>query len=1081
MFIKKQSLVLNKLTISLVSIATIAAAMVLNTACTGHRTTLEMLGGDEPGIFSNRPVSQDQFIAVIKLKTPALLAHIPTLSQQSVDPELLKTIEQEQNASIEQLKQLSSEIRVLFRYRMVLNGFAIVAPMSLKDKIKQIMNVAYVENEGSFSRPKPLLQPMDDAGNPSANGWSEKNSVKFIGAEAVHQLTVTGADGQPVAITGKGMKVGIIDTGIDYTHAMLGGEGTAQAYKDINPSQNTPAFPNAKVVGGIDLAGTEYDSASGVASKHIPIPDENPLDEGGHGSHVAGTVAGFGDGVETYSGVAPDAQLYAIKVFGAEGSTGDAVVIAGLEYAADPNRDGKLDDQLDVVNMSLGSSYGNPHILYSEAIQNLVHGGTVVVASAGNEGNFDYIVGAPSVVDEAFSVAASIDDGFHNWQFQAVSFSTPTLGDLPAEVVEGSVSKPISEVGPVAGKLVAVGALINDLTPEQAAEVKGNVALVDRGVVTFAEKMTRAVAAGAIGVIVVNNQDGEPFAMGGDKVGDIPAIMIAKSLGLKIKDEMTKGDVIVHFQTTLKINKPELIDTLTDFSSRGPRSFDALFKPEISAPGANVMSAAMGKGNKGVKMSGTSMAAPHMTGVMALMKQAHPDLLPSELKSLVMGHALDIKDAKQNIYPLSRQGAGRVQTLEAIQGVLVSETTAISLGQVTVDKQKMMMSSLLLKNIGKDPLTLKVSFSSSTGLSMAPVADVILAAGEEKNINFKWTLNAKSLADDSNEMDGRILFLAADKVMHQIPVLAMVQRISQIKSGPLKVFADSLASAAGSISEINLKNIGLNGGDVLPFNLLGFDNRKINKTRDPNLNRGCDLQAVGYRVIDKLDAGGKTSTKVLQFAFKLFEPMTTWNVCEVSVLIDANGDNNPEQELAGVVLENLPGVSTPANAHQFSSVLLDAKKTRALRIDFEEKSKTDGKKAKEDYSKAVVDQRPFTYYNNSTVTVLEADISHLDLKPEGDLSVKIATLFNEASSVEGDDFLGKEFTQWKKISVNEKAQPFMALPEVLTVDAGQSQVVDFTAGEGKGSLMLLYPNNRGISTETGRDDQMQILSPVFGL
>ncbi len=1078
MLSKKQSLVLNKQSFlsfhqlqSLLGVVAVVAITLFNFGCTARHTTLEMLGGEELGIFSNRPISHDQFIAVIKLKSPALLAHIPTLNQQNIDPELLKTIEQEQTASIDQLKQISSEIRVLFRYRMVLNGLAIVAPISVKDKIKQLMNVAYVENEGSFARPKPMLQPMDEAGDAVASVWADKNSVKFIGAEAVHQL----------GITGKGMKVGIIDTGIDYTHSMLGGQGTEQAYKDINPALSTSAFPNAKVVAGIDLAGTDYDSASGVSSKHIPLPDENPLDEGGHGSHVAGTVAGIGDGVETYSGVAPDAILYAIKVFGAEGSTGDAVVIAGLEYAADPNRDGLLDDQLDVVNMSLGSSYGNPHVLYSEAIQNLVHGGTVVVASAGNSGNFDYIVGAPSIVDEAFSVAASIDDAYHNWQFQAVSFSTPTLGDLTAEAIEGSVSKPISEAGPVVGKLVAVGALTADLTPEQAALLNGNVALVDRGVVTFAEKVTRAVAAGAIGVVVANNQDGEPFSMGGDKAGDVPAIMITKDLGVKIKDEMSKGDVVIHFQTTLKINKPELIDTLTDFSSRGPRSFDGLLKPEISAPGANVMSAAMGKGNKGVKMSGTSMAGPHMAGVMALLKQAHPYLLPSELKSLVMGHALEIKDAKQAVYPLSRQGAGRVQTLEAVQGVLVSKTAAISLGEVSVDKQKMMMSSLSLRNIGKEPLTLKVSFSSNTGLSLAPVADLTLSVGEEKSLSFKWTLNSKVLADDSNEMDGRLFFSANEKVLHQIPVLAMVQRLSQIKSSPLKVFADSQASAAGSISEIILKNNGFNVGDVLPFNLLGFDSRKINTSRDPNLNRGCDLQAVGYRVIDKPDVGGETSTKILQFAFKLFEPMTTWNVCEVSVLIDADGDKNPEQELAGVVLENLKGISTPANAHQFASVLLDAKKTRELRADFEEKSKTEGKKAKEDYSKAVIDQRQLTYFNNSTVTILEVDISQLSLKAEGDLSVKVATVFNEPSSIEVDDYLGKDLRQWKKISVNEKAQAFMGLPESITIEAGKNQVVDFTAGEGKGSLMLLYPNNRGISTETGHDDQLQILSPLFGL
>jgi subtilisin family serine protease len=125
------------------------------------------------------------------------------------------------------------------------------------------------------------------------------------------------------------------------------------------------------------------------------------LDEATHGTHVAGTVAGLGDGVNTYDGVAPDAALYAIKVFGAKGGTSDEVVIAALEYAADPTGDLSFQQQLDVVNLSLGSNYGNPHIMYNHAIKNLVRGGTVVVASGGNSGDSSYIVGAPGISDDA--------------------------------------------------------------------------------------------------------------------------------------------------------------------------------------------------------------------------------------------------------------------------------------------------------------------------------------------------------------------------------------------------------------------------------------------------------------------------------------------------------------------------------------------------------------------------------------------------------------------------------------------------------------------------------------------------------
>ncbi|MES2854449.1 MAG: S8 family serine peptidase, partial [Bdellovibrionota bacterium] len=303
-----------------------------------------------------------------------------------------------------------------------------------------------------------------------------------------------------------------------------------------------------------------------------PIPDVNPLDEGGHGSHVAGTVAGKGDGENTYDGVAPDALLHAIKVFGADGSTGDAVVVAALEYAADPNSDMDLTDKLDVVNLSLGSPHGNPHILYNEASQNLSRAGVVVVASGGNSGDSDYIVGAPGVADDAISVAASVDDMDHNWKFRAVRFTTPSEPSLITEAIEGTIGKPIEEAGEVTGPLVHLGLADQELTEEQKAAVAGKIAFIDRGVVTFAAKVERAFKAGAIGVVVANNQPGEPIAMGGDGKFGIPAIMVNKDLGDKLKAEMTKGTVSIAFFTDDRIEKPELIDTITGRASRVGRN-----------------------------------------------------------------------------------------------------------------------------------------------------------------------------------------------------------------------------------------------------------------------------------------------------------------------------------------------------------------------------------------------------------------------------------------------------------------------------------------------------------------------------
>src|SRR5260221_5954439 len=234
-------------------------------------------------------------------------------------------------------------------------------------------------------------------------------SVPFIGAPSVWS-------GTP-GFRGENIKVAIIDTGIDYTHANFGGPGTPAAYNaafktDTQPADPALFGPNApKVKGGIDLVGDDYDPSDPTK---LPVPDGNPLDCGANGSHVAGTVAGFGvlaDGT-TYKGsydattpsqkwaigpgVAPMADLYAVRVFGCGGSTN--AVVDALDWAVKNN--------MDVVNMSLGSPFGTEDDADAEASENAAEAGIIVVAAAGNEGPGQYITGSPAAGDKVISVAA---------------------------------------------------------------------------------------------------------------------------------------------------------------------------------------------------------------------------------------------------------------------------------------------------------------------------------------------------------------------------------------------------------------------------------------------------------------------------------------------------------------------------------------------------------------------------------------------------------------------------------------------------------------------------------------------------
>lgn len=1027
------------------------------TSCTKSSNEINPYLTLAKNIVSTRAQNSTHFIAVVKLKNPSLLEVAEKVDGRAViDQKLLAEITKEQDEAIASLKALSSEVQIIFRYKMVLNAVAILAPMELSEKIKGLGTIAYFENSGIIERP----QTHELTNSVNFPAFTQRNSAKFIGAEKLNLL----------GITGKGIKAGVIDTGIDYTHAMFMGEGTEQAYLAIDPSVISAAFPNKKVVGGIDLVGTAFDSGSPDFQNHIPKPDMNPLDEAGHGTHVAGTIAGIGDNVNTYNGMAPEADLYAIKVFGANGSTSDAVVIAALEFSADPNADGANEDQLDVVNLSLGSSYGNPHILYSEAIKNLVNGGTVVVASAGNSGHKDYIVGAPGTSDAALSVAASIDDSDHLWKFNA---SRIDLGSeaLLVQAIEAATTKKIEEAGNVSGKLVFLGTAAVDLTEEQKAALKGNVAFIDRGLVNFNEKIKRAESGGAIGVVVANNKEGAPFVMGTTDKFEIPAIMITLDEANKVKAAMKLNGVNIDFKTDKKIEKPSLIDTLTDFTSKGPRSIDGFIKPEIAAPGENIISAAVGGGNKSVQMSGTSMAAPHMTGVVALIKQAHKTLTAQELKSIVMGTTKTI-GVNSDRYSVSLQGAGRIQADKAAESKLLVEQASISLGEIAIESKKVLRRQLTIKNISPEKQNLELLFEGNGFISMAAVPALIIEANAKAEISINLTLDATNMKDEKiREMDGWVKLMQNGVEVYRVPVLAIAHKLSSIAASQLIVSSTSELDSGGALAELTFVGQNANSGEAFLFNLIGQDERK---PKAPDfMTSDCDLQSVGYRI----------NGDVLQVAVKLFKPVTTWHACDISLLIDADQDGVADQELLGSNLRSIPGLG----GDEFATTLIDAAKAREIRKAFEqevEEAKNDpDKMAKlknaEDYNEALLDQSGLKLFNNSSIVILEISTKKLALTADGALAFKLLVSHNEQSSVEFDDHLSATVKSDMRISLKKEDQSFLDLPDSVSLSGTDSKTIQLTKGEGKENLLVLFPNNKFSLSNLHEDAQSQILTPVY--
>lgn len=1044
----------------------------LLTSCSPNTPTnqvLSNLGMD--GIYSTRPQTEEPVITILKLQNPALLETAERKDGKLiVDEKLKKALLEEQEETIKALLSISSQIKILIRYKLVLNGMAIWAPAAVIDEVRALPNVLMVERAGRFDRPVLPSEDEEEEESPKIAVVGDKTSVKFIGAEEAYTQ----------GIRGQGMKVGIIDTGIDFTHKMLGGEGTVEAFKAVDPTKPTAAFPNKKVVGGIDLVGTRYNSAALISADRIPVPDLNPIDEARHGTHVAGTIGGIGDDVTTYSGVAPDADLYAIKVFGKSGSTSDEVVIAALEYAINPSGDGKFEDQLDVVNLSLGSGFGSSHTMYSHAIRNTVAGGTIVVASAGNSGDIPYITGAPAVSDDAISVASSVDNMAINTDFPTVEFTLSNGQKVTSEIAEGDKSLQLEKVTALTGEVVAVGLLKEDLSDEKAALVQGKIALADRGESTFAEKAERAQKAGAIAIIIANNKDEDPSPMSmGDKKITIPAVMITKKVGAQIKEQLKTSAVTVDLKSTVIEKKPWLVDTMSSFSSRGPRSEDGKIKPEISSPGSNIISAGARLGDKGIYMSGTSMAGPHIAGVMALLKQKFPKLTPYELKSVLLGHAKPIADKNKKLYTVSRQGAGRVQIAESLKASVISVPSTLSFGLTDVEKQKTVTEVITLKNISDKAMTLTPEWSGSAALKFS-VEPVTLEAGEQRSIVVTVRIATHEMTKQNDELDGFLKFKTSDSTVLQLPALAVVRQISQV-TATATVQATSPADSAGSAAEVTLENKGFNKGPAYLFNLLGTDGRKKGNKMDLLSDRNCDLQSAGYRIVES------KGQRVLQIAAKLYEGMTSWHSCEVNVQLDSNGDGIADQELAGTTVDSL-GLSGTS----FMTLVLDANKAREIRKEYEKKLKqeikdkakeTDPKKAalttKLDYSEALETAHGMTIFDGSTLAIIETPISDLALSDNGDLQVKISTTHQNYGTIEMDDYLGGQDKTWMKISTTELGQAFAGLPKVVEIEGQDSTTISLKKGYSTGDLVLYAPQNRGIRDTSLEDTQSQIVPVIY--
>jgi subtilisin family serine protease len=665
-----------------------------------------------------------------------------------------KLLAEKQESVVETLLLEVPAARVGDRYQTVLNGFAVVLPADSVARLAKVPGVAGVHAVREY-------QPTMDASN------------IVMGAPAF--WAALGGDDR----AGAGVRIGILDTGIDFSNPMFS-----------DPSLLPPAgFPrgDAALSNGKVIVARYFQSVADAHEANASLGHRTAQDLVGHGSHSAAVAAGSrvdlsgsGRRLITVSGVAPKAYLGSYRVFSPRAF--DDNIIAAIESA--------VTDGMDVINMSFGGSpAGDPlNDPIIRATENAIAAGVVATISAGNSGPEAGTVGYPGASPSAITVGATANGhyGLSTLGIFEVLSGSPFVPTALSSVIGGACADRCTlPVSPVAAPLLDVDLVDGQLsgiacTQLPGGSLNGRIALVQRGTCTFAVKGQNVQAAGAVGMVIYNSDDpavsnsGENLLNPSINQASVPALLIRRSDGLALKSFLAgnSGTSAVGQLRAAPANTPPFVgpttpQRLTSFSSRGPTP-DFQIKPDLTTIGADSYAAcqddsALGEDRfpapdprRGASTmfdssgflfaNGTSFSAPRAAGAAALVIQKHPSWTPIQVKAaLTETAARPTAEGRLGGERLMSRGSGDIDLAAAASVESLVLPSSASFGRVALDPGASSRSkTLTLSNLSSATVTYSLAVQATAGdaavVPSVEPATVTLAPGESRAVTLRLSI-----------------------------------------------------------------------------------------------------------------------------------------------------------------------------------------------------------------------------------------------------------------------------------------------------------------------------------------------------